>query len=262
MAIRITLLFIFLIPVSLVQGQAYFELNASLGLPMQRFRKATASNHIGASANIMLPFDKEVPNYQFGLNGSYYFYGYNWQDVNFNLDIIENEIIIDRVDVPLEILSGNSMLGAHGVLYVEGKVGKMLAYVKGLLGVRRIWTYSRVYDRSDRLFFDFYEEEEEELLFKFSTERSYVLSYGGGLGVKFFLDKEQDLAFTMGATYLLGGKANYYDRHDTQFWEVNVSESDYYGLDLFPEDLQISRPVHRSRISMFFLEIGIEALIE
>ena len=238
-------------------AQFILEFNSHLGFPMTSLKRTTTAKWMGLSGSALYQLTDKYPILA-GVRADFQWYGYNWTDYDLPLNLVENEMVVDQFTAPLEIISGNCSAGLHAMIQVEAPTGTWVPYIRGLLGARRWWTYARVFDRGDDFFFDFYEDEEMDLVISGEIINDYIFSWGGGAGIQIYLNENKGSLLHLGFTYLQGSRANFFDRRSTESFTSPNLEANSYAWDLLWEDINVAEPVKSARANLLSIEVGVQ----
>lgn len=200
------------------QAQTHLGLGLQLGFPNNEFRENTKAVGAGFHLNALFPFAQTVPIY-FGFGFGYMLYGSNSQTIQQNLNVYAGTQIISSIPVNLGVTTNNNMLNGNAILRFKAPLSIVQPYIDGTVGFNYIYTRTKITDNSpNRIFTNKSQNPDDNVINARTQIQSTVLTYGGGLGMMIKLGNTA--ALDIRATYLLGGEAEYYDRSQTQNWQV------------------------------------------
>ncbi|NJL15056.1 MAG: hypothetical protein HC913_20010 [Microscillaceae bacterium] len=203
-------------------------------------------------------FAPNVPVF-FGLDFGYMVYGSNTQRINENLLIqASNGLILGNIPINLRVRTNNNLFNGHAVLRIKAPLATVQPYVDGLVGFNYLSTRTKVFDETQPcLFCD--NPDGSNVINASTQEQSFVLSYGGALGMQIRLG--ETVSLDVRGIYLLGGEAEYFDRSQTQDWTISFTGSGAFNPNNpNPEDLDLNAPdaaPKRSKTDMFLATVGL-----
>lgn len=223
-----------------------------VGIPMREFREATRAEGYGLNFTVLFPLGTEVVT--LGANLDYMIYGLNAKDENLYADITVGNTVIDRLYIPLRVITTNSIFGMHAMMRVTAPTDGVRPYFEGLFGFRYISTSTRIEDRSEDRFWT--QDQDDNIIVRRTNLGDFVLSYGGGGGLQFELGKNAYL--DLRGYYLLGGRADFYDGDDTKRWKVEFTSdpSSYDPDNLDSDDFTIGSSPKNSTTDMLVVQLG------
>lgn len=224
-----------------------------VGAPYNEFRENTDAIGFGIAGNFFVPFGPGVP-LAFGIEAGYMEYGRNSQEETLTAEIRVGNTVIDRLDIPLEIETTNSIIHGHAVLRASAPFPFVQPYIEGRAGVRYIATRTKVLDNSPDFRFSNPDTQDRTIVEKTNLD-DYVFSYGGGGG--FLVQLVPSLYLDLRVSYLRGGEAEYYDGDDTAQWEVVFTGSNFDPQNVDGDDLDINADPKQSETDMFFFTVGV-----
>ncbi|NRB64517.1 MAG: hypothetical protein HRU40_16070 [Saprospiraceae bacterium] len=234
--------------------RSYLNANLALGFPASDFAYQNDAVGIGFSANYFLSILPTTDALQVGFGGGYMEYGRTQNDEIIDINISQGGFIIDRIRIPMEIRSTNSILHGQAMVRVVADNPFFKPYIQGAVGFRRLSTDTRVFDRSDNGFFQ--ESDEDDLITSINNLSDWIFTYGGGGGLLFEFDS--GVGIHAGVQYMLGGEAAFFDASDTEQWEISFTGNGVFDPDnIDGDDLNISTSPRSARINLVFVEIGV-----
>jgi len=248
------LLFICFTLHGLYAQKAILDINLGLGFPVGEFGDKTDAVGVGATANLLFPIPNLNDAVQVGFGLGFMEYGNTRTDEIINLDITQGNTLIDRIQIPMEIRASNSILNGHAMVRFQAPTQVVKPYIQGAVGFRRLATTTRVFDRSDQGFFRD-DDNDDDLIESINNLSDWVFSYGGGGG--FMIEFKNGFGIHTGVTYMLGGRADFFDATDTEQWDINFSGSGNFDPDdLDAGDLQVDTSPKNAKIDLIIAEIG------
>jgi hypothetical protein len=244
---------IFYVGILLVAGTAVAQqagIGFTVGIPRNEFREAT--NAEGYGLNLTALFGNGPVN--LGFQTDYQIYGLLYRNYDLYADIYAGNTVIDRIWIPVTVVNTNSIFGLHANLRVTTPTKDVRAYFEGLFGFRYISTSTRI---EDNTWNNRYSDPDDDVIVRKTNLADIVLSYGGGGGLQFRLNKSSYL--DLRAYYLRGGKAYFYDGDDTKKWRVTFSgDPETYDPDTVDGgDLSFDASPKYSTTDMLMLQLGI-----
>jgi hypothetical protein len=222
----------------------------TVGIPRNEFRQATDAE--GYGLNFVGLFGNGPVN--FGFQADYQIYGLLYRDCDLYANIYSGNTVIDQIWIPVTVVNTNSIFGLHANLRVTTPTTNVRAYFEGLFGFRYISTNTRI---EDNTWNNRYSDPDDDVIVSKTNLADIVLSYGGGGGLQFKLNKSSYL--DLRAYYLHGGKAYFYDVDDTKKWRVTFSgDPEFYDPDtLDGDDLTFDASPKYSTTDMLMLQLGV-----
>lgn len=238
------------------QPDPVLDINLALGFPVAEYSE-TGDFGIGFDVGLYFPIAKKVPSLKVGPQFMMLFTGQNTERINERIEVTLNGQVIDVIDLPLRIVTNNTIIGGGAVFRANAPVsGAVEPYVQGLIGFRRIATTVRVYDESDEGFFD--TDEDGEITHS-TPLQDWVFSYGAGAGMQIKLGS--NVFLHLGANYLFGGEAEYYTRDDIKRFEFRFSGNNFDPGDVNGDDFELDSEPSRSRVPMIQGNVGVTILL-
>jgi hypothetical protein len=211
-----------ILALNFTNAQTHFGLSGQVGIPTNNFRENTQAVGGGFNINAYFPFSPKVPIF-LGLNFGYMLYGSNQQQINQSLNVTTSGgQVISSIPVNLGISTNNNLINGLASLRFKAPLATIQPYVEGAVGFNYFYTRTKITDQTpNRLFTggnNPNNPNQSNVINARTQINSWVLSYGGGggfmikLGASTFLD--------LRVLYLIGGRADYYDRSQTQSWQL------------------------------------------
>ncbi|MFC2101059.1 hypothetical protein ACFLRZ_04435, partial [Bacteroidota bacterium] len=246
MKIKLYIVSFFLFSVTLISKaqEGNLGLQFMVGVPQGEFSEVTDAIGMGGNLNfIYYPGDDFPLGIGAQLGGMVY--GSNTQREDLVAQIKFNDVVIDELVIPLEIVTTNSIVNFDAIMRLRAPLKLVSPYIEGLVGFNYISTYTKIIDKSEDHRFS---SEDDNVIVKKTQLEDYIFVYGFGGGLAFSLGKS--VWIDLRVDYLLGGKADYYDGDDTKKWEIDfigASEADYHNNNVNGDDLNIQASPKRSR---------------
>lgn len=236
--------------------KAFSDISLALGFPVGEFGDKTDAVGVGISGNLLFAIPNLNDAVQVGFGAGFMEYGNTRTDEIINLDITQGNTLIDRISIPMEIRASNSILHGQAMVRFQAPTEVVKPYIEGAIGFRRLATTTRVFDRSDEGFFRD-NDNDDDLIESINNLSDWVLSYGGGGGFNIIFNN--GFGIHAGVTYMLGGRADFFDATDTEQWEINFSGSGTFDPDnLDGDDLSVDTSPRNAKIDLIIAEIGIQ----
>lgn len=231
------------------------DFNLSLGFPVGEFGDKTDAVGVGGSANVLFAIPSTNDAIQVGFGAGFMEYGNTRTDELLVLDITQGNTLIDQIRIPMEIRASNSILHGQAMVRFQAPTPVVKPYIEGAVGFRRLATDTRVYDRSDQGFFRD-NDNDDDLIESINNLSDWVLSYGGGGGLNIVFDS--GFGIHAGVTYMLGGRADFFDATDTEQWDISFNGTGSFDPDnIDGDDLNVETAPRNAKIDLLFVEIGI-----
>lgn len=226
---QIFLSFCLILTLAPLQGQTsfqpdpVFELNFSTGFPIGELGNTAKDIGIGGDMGLYFPLSSRANWLKMGPQLMFLSTGSNTERQTQRIDVILGGQVINTIQVPMRIVSGNSILGGHMVFRAQAPLnGYIEPYLQGMAGFRRLATTIRIFDDSPNGFFN---PDPNGLISSSTPLSSWIFSYGGGGGMQIRLSK---YAFVnLGANLLLGGEAEYYTKDDIKNFQFVFNGGSY-----------------------------------
>jgi len=241
--------------------QAYpiLDINFAMGFPVGEFGKTTNDAGFGADFGVYFPVSKRANWIKVGPQFMVLGTGSNTQRETQQIEISLGGQVIDVIELPLRIVTSNSLIGGHAVLRANAPINNPYfePYLQGMIGFRRLATTVRIYDESDEGYFDPNEDGE---ISNTTPIEDWVFSYGGGGGVQIRLGKF--IFLNLGALFLLGGEAEYYTKEDIRNFQFNFVGNNYTpsNPNLNVDDFDLDATPSKSKTPMVQGNVGITIL--
>jgi hypothetical protein len=236
-------------------AQTQIGFNFQMGFPLNEFRENTEAVGVGGNGLLLFPLVEDSP-FSLGVDIGSMIYGKNVIRETLNADIKVGNQVIDRLQIPLEIITNNNIFHSHLVLRAKVPLERVQPYLDGMLGFRYIYTRTRILDDSNDCRFCTTDSEgnEDRVITKKTNLDDWIFSYGGGGGLQIVLTEGVNLDFR--CIYLLGGRAKYLDAKDTSKWTVEFTGTDP-NEPITGNELQFSTSPKESRTDMVFGSVGV-----
>lgn len=241
---------------STFQPDPVLDINVALGFPVAEYSE-TGDFGIGFDVGLYFPIARKVPSLKVGPQFMMLFTGHETERINERIEVTLNGQVIDVIDLPMRIVTNNTIIGGGAVLRANVPVsGYVEPYVQGLIGFRRIATTVRVYDESDEGFFD--TDEDGEITHS-TPLQDWVFSYGAGVGMQIKLGS--NVFLHLGANYLFGGEAEYYTRDDIKHFQFRFVGNNFNPNDVNGDDFELDAAPSRSKVPMIQGNVGVTILL-
>lgn len=243
----------FLLASQAINAQSKLGFGLQLGVPMNEFRENTQATGVGINLNFYTPFAPRVPVFM-GFNFGYMLYGSYTQQVNENLQLTTSNgtPIGQAIPVNLDVTTNNNMLNGNVAFRVMAPFANIKPYAEAIGGFNYLYTRTSIYDRtSNRMFTS---NQESALINARTQAQSFVLQYGAGAG--FLIKIGENVNLDIRGTYTIGGRAEYFDRSQSQQWRVSFTGQNYTGNE--PVNLNTSDGVtKKSNTDLFLINFGL-----
>lgn len=231
-----------------------FDISFYMGIPINDYAKNTDALGFGGKGSFYIPFGPKAP-VSIGIGFGGLFFGSNAQYINEELQISAGNTVIGTIPVNLEARTNNWMLNGLVSLRFKAPLQYVQPYADLIGGGSYLYTRTVLYDRSDRGIFT---SDEDDVINSNTLESSFTYNYGAGAG---FLIRLADVVYlNVGATYLKGGKADYFDKEQTAQWDIQFTGSgtfDPNNLDSDDVRLNSAGEPKRSATDMIQANLGV-----
>ncbi|MCU0448075.1 MAG: hypothetical protein MUE85_24505 [Microscillaceae bacterium] len=211
---------------NLAQAQTHFGFSGQVGIPTNNFRENTNAVGGGFNFNAYFPFSPKVPIF-LGINFGYMLYGVNQQRLVDNLEVKAGNIVLDRIPVDFNINTNNNLINGLVSLRFKAPLQTIQPYLEGAVGFNYLYTRTKIIDNTGRFTVNNNNNttNNNNVINARTQINSWVLSYGGGGG--FMINLGGSAFLDLRVLYLIGGRADYYDRSQTQNWTLTFGGSNY-----------------------------------
>lgn len=223
---------LFVISVQLVNAQSpvmrkpkaptyasWLSANLMMGIPMQEYAASTNSLPFGLNVNYIFQPSVKTP-LGIGVNIGYLNVGTRSIERALTADITAGGVLIDQLYIPLRFEITNNIFQAHLNGRFIAPTNTVKPYVDGLAGLNYLWTSTAVYDDSPEHYFA---TDENGLITRKTQLDDLTWSAGAGGGLMIQVGKKTHI--NVGAHYLFGGRAQYYDRSQIEDWDIELNVS-------------------------------------
>lgn len=240
--------------------QAVFaDLTLTIGIPMEGFANTTSSLPFGFTLNYLYQPKTRLP-FAFGGGITYLSAGSRRINRNLTADITVGNTIIDQLVIPLEFRISNQIVNAHGVMRIQGPSEYFKPYMDLYAGFSYFWTSTALFDRSQEGFFD---TNDNNRIFRQSQSNDITWNLGAGAG--FMIKVGPSTLLNLGASYMLGGAVNYYDRGQIDTWNIELNASNFNPAqaeqNFSQDDIDVNAIPKRSRTPMIFAQGGVTFIL-
>lgn len=248
-----------------LQGQTSFQpdpvvdLNFSMGFPVGEFGNTAEDIGFGLDMGMYFPLSPRANWLKMGPQFMFLSTGSNTQRQTQFIDITLGGQVINTIQVPMRIVSGNSVLGGHMVFRAQAPLnGYVEPYLQGMAGFRRLATTIRIFDDSPNGFFN---PDPNGLITRSTPLSSWVFSYGGGGGMQIRLSKYAFL--NLGANLLFGGEADYYTKNDIKNFQFVFNGGNYNpnNPNLNEDNIDLVGQPTRSKTAIIQANLGLTMMI-
>jgi hypothetical protein len=241
------------------QTYPILDINFAMGFPVGDFGKTTNDAGFGADFGVYFPVSKRANWIKVGPQFMVLGTGSSTQRETQQIEISLGGQVIDVIELPLRIVTSNTLIGGHAVLRANAPINNpyLEPYLQGMIGFRRLATTVRIFDESDEGYFDPNEDGE---ISNSTPIEDWVFSYGGGGGVQIRLNKF--IFLNLSALFLLGGEAEYYTKEDIKNFQFNFVGNNYTSgsPDLDPDDFKLDAIPSKSKTPIVQGNVGITIL--
>jgi hypothetical protein len=245
-----------ILALNFASAQTHFGFSGQVGIPTNNFRENTKAVGGGFNINAYFPFSPKVPIF-LGLNFGYMLYGANQQRLVDNLEVRAGNIVIDRILVDFNINTNNNLINGLVSLRFKAPLQTIQPYLEGAVGFNYFYTRTKIIDNTGRFAVNNPNNtsNNNNVINARTQINSWVLSYGGGGG--FMIKLSESTYLDLRVLYLIGGRADYYDRSQTQNWTLTFGGNNYNSQN--PSDItaQGDGVPKSSTTDMFMGNIGI-----
>jgi hypothetical protein len=237
----LTLLSITFLSVAILHAQTHFTAGLAIAVPAGEFRENTDATGVGFNAGFYVPFAPKVPVF-FGLNFNYAVLGRNDQLINENIEVKAGNTILSTIPISLRSITNNNVITTHAVLRAKAPLPFVQPYVEGLVGFNYLWTRTKITDETPNRILtggNSSTNNESNVINAKTQSSSFALSYGVGGGV---MIKKGQIGLDLRVDYILGNRAEYYEKSQIQTWDVQFSGPQGSFDPNNPTNLEVSNP--------------------
>ena len=234
----------------------YLDLTLTMGIPMDEFASTTSSLPFGFTLNYLHQPRTRLP-FLYGGGFTYLSAGTNTINKTLTADITLGSVLIDQLRIPLEFNIRNQIVNGHLMMRIQGNHPTVKPYFDLLGGFNYFWTGTTLYDRSAENYFN---TDDKDRIFHKNQLSRITWSAGAGLGVCAKLNKSTFL--NLGATYMYGGKLDYFDRNQINEWDIELNSSTILSQNdkegsLNSNNIDVDAFPKRSLTNMLFAQAGV-----
>lgn len=198
-----------------------WQFRFQVGVPSYEYRQAGQSTAVGFGSSMLVPVGRYP--LRAGLDVSWM--RYSRTAINYNE-------IVQFIEYRYREQTSNNSFMSLGMLRYEAPVPWFFTpYAEGLFGLHALYTRTSLTDRDT-----------DETLFSQSESREWLLSYGGSVGAKIWLFKDDRASIDLRASWLHGNAADFYVRDPDR-------------PDILQEPIEAFKLVN-SRTNLFLFQIG------
>ncbi len=206
-------------------AQTHGHISFEAGIPINDFRDHTESVGTGIKGAVYFPFQQDVPVF-FGVGLGYMIFGTHQQEIREVLQVKLGNTVIDEIPIDLLVNTNNNYFNANIAVRYKAPLEYVQPYIEARGGLSNFYTRTKVLDHTeDRIFTD----NGDDVISSKTQVNSTTYNFGleGG-----FIIRVGNVGINIGAAYLMGGRARYYDRSQISQWTV-----DFKGMNYDPDDL-------------------------
>lgn len=239
-------------------AHSHVEFTFNMAVPHGEFAHNTHTVGIGAAASIYFPFTSRIPLY-FGIQGGGVLFGTHSENISQQVNIHAGNTIITTLPIHMEVKTENTMWNGFASLRYEIPVRFIRPYIEAKIGFNYLKTRSTIYDRT---YYGWLTYNDDDIISTKKLSGDIALSYGGEVG--FLIPFGETAALKVGAAYLVGGTAKYFDETQINSWKVNYTSSNTYNPNnLNPNDFSIDQNAEprKSATNTLMINIGFSFLL-
>lgn len=212
------LLLLFLIT-NQARSQTHGNISLEIGVPLNDFHREVDDIGAGIKGAVYFPFQKNIPVF-FGFGVGYMIFGTNRQDINENLQVMAGNTVISNIPIHLLVQTNNNFVNGHLSVRYKAPLEIVQPYMEARAGFNNFYTRTKVIDETENYIFT--PDNEDHVINSKTQVNSTTFNYGleGGFIIRF-----GRVGINIGAAYLIGGKAKYYDKTQISQWTVQFSGS-------------------------------------
>jgi hypothetical protein len=235
--------------------QNFLDLTLTMGIPMDDYASTTTSLPFGVSCNYLYQPSSKVP---FLFGGGLTFLSAGSKTINKDLtaDITLGSTLIDQLVIPLEFSIRNQIVNGHAQIRIQATNDIVKPYLDILGGFNYFWTSTTLYDRSTQ---NYFQTDDKDRIFHKTQLRD--LAWSGGAGVGIMARLSSTVYLNLGATYMFGGKLDYFDKEQISQWNIELNSSSLTSTNnenqLGSDDVNILALPKRSVTTMLFANAGV-----
>ena len=236
-----------------------FDISLYSAIPINEFADNTDAFGFGLKGAFYIPLSPKIPVY-LGIGFGGLIFGSNSQYINENLVISAGSTVIGTIPVNLEARTNNWMLNGLLSLRYQVPLEYVQPYVDLIGGGSYLYTRTVLYDRSSKKIFT---SDESGVINSKTLESSFTYNYGAGAG--FLIRLAEQVYLNVGAAYLRGSKAEYFDKDQTSQWDIQFTGSGNFDPNnVKPNDvtLDYSGEPKKSTTDMIQINLGVTFKIQ
>lgn len=242
----------------------YLDLAFTMGFPLEGFDKSTTSLPAGFTMNFLHQPNKQSP-FAFGGGFTFLNSGNKTIDRTLTANITSGTTFIDQLNIPLQFRINNQILNVHGMVRLQGTGSTFIPYLDVLGGFNYLWTGTALYDKSDQNYFQSSNNNNHEDRIYRKTQASDIC-WSGGAGIGIIARLNDAILLNIGASYMLGGKADYFDKEQIANWDIQLDASALNaGANsgaLNGDDVSINSLPKHSVTTMAFANLGVTFILD
>jgi hypothetical protein len=200
------------------RAQTHGHLAFEMGIPIKEFKEQTDKLGAGARGSVYFPFQRGVPVF-LGVGLGYQLFGSHRQEIHEVLQVKLGNTVIDEIPIDLLVQTNNNFFNAFVSVRYKAPLDYVQPYIEARGGLNNFYTRTKVLDNTeDRIF----TSQEDNVITSKTQSNSTTYHFGleGG-----FIVRLGGLGIHLGAAYLMGGKAKYYDQSQISQWTVEFKGS-------------------------------------
>jgi hypothetical protein len=241
----------------------YLDLAFTMGFPLEGFDKTSTSLPAGFTMNFLHQPNKQSP-FAFGGGFTFLNAGHKTIDKTLTANITSGTTLIDQLNIPLEFRINNQILNLHGMVRLQGTGSTFIPYLDLLGGFNYLWTCTALYDESDQNYFQSNNNNDNNRIYRKTQASDICWSGGAGMGIIARLNDA--VLLNIGASYMLGGKADYFDKQQIANWDIQLDASALNAGSnsgaLTGDDVSINAVPKHSVTTMAFANLGVTFILD
>ncbi len=213
-----------------VHGNISFE----AGIPINEFHDHLDDIGAGIKVAVYIPFQKKSPVF-FGAGIGYMLFGTSRQEINETLQVFAGNTLISEIPVKLLVETNNNFVNGHISVRVKAPLEIVQPYGEARAGFSNFYTRTKVIDHTEKRIFS---SENDNVITSSTPLNSTTWHFGAEGG---FIIRAGKIGIQIGAAYLIGGRAKYFDRDQISQWNVQFkgSSGSFDPDDVDPETVSI-----------------------
>ena len=250
---HLALLLLLICPLA-VTSQTHFSILGKVAVPMNEFRDNTTTIGGGIKFDLFGPFEKNSPFFIGGGLG-YMIFGSHSERIDEHLDVYAGSTLITSIPITMRVTTTNNLVNGHLSLRYKYPFEYVHPYADIRAGFNYLFTKTTVYDETEDRFFT--SDKSDNKINSRTPEASLTYHFGAGGG--FIIRLNNLIGLNIGAYWLMGGEAKYYDKSQIDKWTVSWSGQGTFDPEN-PEDIELNQESanpRKSRTDMLMIDFGI-----